>query len=94
MQALARIAHALGKGLLHKSMHILGGGVDGQLAAGQILGNTGKAGEDILGILFADNALIGQHHGVYAAAPHILADHALVKPDAAVEIVHAGIHRF
>ena len=42
VEPLARVADAGGQGLLHKGMHVLGVGVDLQLAAGQIIGDVGK----------------------------------------------------
>ena len=93
VQALAGIADAGGEGLLHKGVHILGVGVDLQFAGGQIICDGGQTVEDILTVLFRDDALLGQHGGVHAAAAHILRDHALVEPDGGVEVVHAGVHR-
>ena len=93
MQALAGIADAGGEGLLHKGVHILGVGVDLQLAGGQVIRDGGQTVEDILTILLRDDALLGQHGGVHTAAAHILRDHALVEPDGGVEVVHAGVHR-
>ena len=92
-QALAGIADAGGEGLLHKGVHILGVGVDLQFAGGQVIRDGGQTVEDILTVLFRDDALLGQHGGVHAAAAHILRDHALVEPDGGVEVVHAGVHR-
>ena len=92
MQALAGIADAGGEGLLHKGVHILGIGVDLQFAGGQVIRDGGQTVEDILTVLLRDDALLGQHGGVHAAAAHILRDHALVEPDGGVEVVHAGIH--
>ena len=92
VQALAGIADAGGEGLLHKGVHILGIGVDLQFAGGQVIRDGGQTVEDILTVLFRDDALLGQHGGVNAAAAHILRDHALIKPDGGVEVVHAGIH--
>jgi nicotinate-nucleotide adenylyltransferase len=91
-QALAGIADAGGEGLLHKGVHILGIGVDGQRTAGQIIGDGSQTVEDVLTVLFRDDALLCQHGGVHAAAAHILRDHALIEPDGGVEVVHAGIH--
>ena len=91
-QALAGIADAGGEGLLHKGVHILGIGVDLQPAGCQIVGDGCQTVEDVLTILFRDDALLCQHGGVHAAAAHILRDHALVEPDGGVEVVHAGIH--
>jgi hypothetical protein len=93
VQALAGIADAGGEGLLHKGVHILGIGVDLQLAGGQVIRDGGQTVEDILTILLRDNALLSQHGGVHTAAAHILRDHALVEPDGGVEVVHAGVHR-
>ena len=92
-QALAGIADAGGEGLLHKGVHILGIGVDLQFAGGQVIRDGGQTVEDILTVLLRDDALLGQHGGVHAAAAHILRDHALVEPDGGVEVVHAGVHR-
>ena len=92
VQPLARIADAGGEGLLHKGVHILGIGVDLQPAGCQIVGDGSQTVEDVLTILFGDDALLCQHGGVHAAAAHILRDHALVEPDGGVEVVHAGIH--
>ena len=78
---------------LHKGMHILGGGVDLQSAAGQIVRNGGQPFQDGLAVLRGDDALLGQHGGVDAAAPHILGDHPLVKADGGVEVVDPGIDR-
>ena len=93
VQALACIADAGGQGLLHKGMHILGVGVDLQRTACQIVGNGGQPTEDILAVLFGDDALLGQHGGVDPAAAHILRDHPLVKADGGVEIIDARIDR-
>ena len=92
MQPLARIADAGGEGLLHKGVHILGARVDLQPAGCQIVGDGSQTVEDVLTILFRDDALLCQHGGVHAAAAHILRDHALVEADGGVEVVHAGIH--
>ena len=73
-------------------MHILGIGVDLQPAGCQIIGDGSQTVEDVLTVLFRDDALLCQHGGVHAAAAHILRDHALVEPDGGVEVVHAGIH--
>jgi len=93
VQPLAGIADAGGEGLLHKGVHILGVGVDLQLAGSQIVRNGGQTVEDILTVFLGDDALFGQHRGVHAAAPHILGDHPLVKADGRVEIVDARVHR-
>ena len=93
VQALACIADAGGQGLLHEGMHILGVGVDLQRTACQIVGNGGQPAEDILAVLFGDDALLGQHSGVDPAAAHILRDHALIEPDGGVEVVDAAVHR-
>ena len=93
VQALARVADAGGEGLLHKGVHILGVGVDLQCAGSQVVGDGSQTVEDILAVLFGDDALLGQHGGVDAAAAHILRDHALVKADGGVEVVDAAVHR-
>ena len=90
---LAGIADAGGEGLLHKGVHILGVGVDLQLAGSQIVGDGSQTVEDILTVFLGDDALFGQHRGVHAAAPHILGDHPLIKADGGVEIVDARVHR-
>ena len=74
-------------------MHILGVGVDLQRTACQIVGNGGQPAEDILAVLFGDDALLGQHGGVDPAAAHILRDHPLVKADGGVEVIDARIDR-
>ena len=58
VQALACIADAGGQGLLHEGMHILGVGVDLQRTACQIVGNGGQPVEDILAVLFGDDACL------------------------------------
>ena len=93
VQALACIADAGGQGLLHEGMHILGVGVDLQRTACQIVGNGGQPAEDVLAVLFGDDALLGQHGGVDPAAAHILRDHPLVKADGGVEVIDARIDR-
>ena len=93
VQPLAGIADAGGEGLLHKGVHILGVGVDLQLAGSQIVGDGSQTVEDILTVFLGDDALFGQHRGVHAAAPHILGDHPLIKADGGVEIVDARVHR-
>ena len=94
VQTLAGIADAGGEGLLHEGMHVLGVGVDLQRTGRQIVGDGSQTVEDVLTVLFRDDALLGQHRGVHAAAAHILRDHALVEPDGRVEVVDAGVHRF
>ena len=74
-------------------MHILGVGVDLQLAGSQIVGDGSQTVEDILTVFLGDDALFGQHRGVHTAAPHILGDHPLIKADGGVEIVDARVHR-
>ena len=93
VQALAGVADAGGQGLLHEGVDVLGVGVDLQPAAGQVVGDGSQTVEDVLTILLGDDALFGQHGGVYAAAPHILCDHPLVKADGRVEIIDARIDR-
>ena len=92
VQPLAGVADAGGEGLLHKGVHILGTRVDLQPAGCQIVGDGSQTVEDVLTVLFRDDALLCQHGGVHAAAAHILRDHALVEADGGVEVVHAGIH--
>ena len=94
VQPLAGVADAGGEGLLHKGVHVLGGGIDLQRAGSQVVRDGGQPAEDGLAVGLRDDALPGQHGGVDAAALHILGDHPLVETDGGVEIIHAGIHRF
>ena len=93
VETLACVADAGGQSLLHKGMDVLGVGVDGEGAGGQIIGDGGQTAQDVLTVFFRDDALLGQHGGVDAAAPHILCDHPLVEADGRVEVVDAGIDR-
>ena len=93
VQPLARIPDTGGQGLLHESVHVLGGGVDGQRTAGQIVRDGSQPAEDIRAVLLRDDALPCQHGGMDAAAAHILRDHPLVEADGGVEVVDAAVHR-
>ena len=93
VQALAGVADAGGEGLLHEGMDVLGVGVDGEGAGGQIIRDGGQTAQNILAVLLGDDALLCQHGGVDAAAAHILCDHPLVEADGRVEVVDAGIDR-
>ena len=69
--------------------------VEGQtytLTTREIIGDGSQTVEDVLTVLFRDDALLCQHGGVHAAAAHILRNHALIEADGGVEVVHAGIH--
>ncbi len=92
VQPLARIPHPGGEGLFHEGMHILGGGVDFQRAAVQILQNALQAFVDILHILSGNDALAAQHGGMDHTALDILLDHPCVKPDGGVEVIDAAVH--
>ena len=91
MQPLAGIANALGEGLLDEGVDVLGGGVDGEVALVQVHEDVLQPVQNGGPVLFADDALLAQHGGVGHAAVDVLAVHPGVKPDAGVEIVHAGI---
>ena len=94
MQPLAGVADPGGQGLLDEGVDVLGVGVDLQLAGGQIVGDGRQPVEDVLTVLLGDDALLGEHGSMDAAAPHILCDHPLVKTDGRVEIVDTRIDRF
>ena len=93
VQPLARIPDTGGQGLLHKGVHVLGGGVNSQRTAGQVVRDGSQAAEDIRTVLLRDDALPCQHSGMDAAAAHILRDHPLVEADGGVEVVDAAVHR-
>ena len=93
VEALAGVADAGGEGLLHEGMDVLGVGVDGEGAGGQVICDGGKTAQNIFAVLLGDDALLCQHGGVNAAAAHILRDHPLVEADGRVEVVDAGIDR-
>ena len=93
VQAFAGVADAGGEGLLHEGMDVLGVGVDGEGAGGQVIRDGGQTAQNILAVLLRDDALLCQHGGVDAAAAHILRDHPLVEADGRVEVVDTGIDR-
>ena len=74
-------------------MDVLGVGVDGESAGGQVIRDGGQTAQNIFAVLLGDDALLCQHGGVDAAAAHILRDHPLVKADGGVEIIDARIDR-
>ncbi len=93
VETLARVPDPGGKGLFHKGVDVLGGGVDFQGAAGQVVGDGSQSAQNRLAVLLRDNALTGQHGGVDTAALHVLGNHPLVEPDGGVKIVHTGVNR-
>ena len=94
VQALARVADAGGQRLLDKGMDVFGRRVDLQRAAFQVGQNLLQAGQDGVAVLRRNDALLAEHRRMGHAAVDVLAGHALVKADAGVEIVDAGVHRF
>ena len=51
VQPLARIPDTGGQGLLHKGVHVLGGGINSQRTAGQVVRDGSQAAEDIRTVL-------------------------------------------
>ena len=51
MQAFAGVADAGGEGLLHEGMDVLGVGVDGESAGGQVIRDGGQTAQNILAVL-------------------------------------------
>ena len=94
VQALARVADAGGQRLLDKGMDVFGRRVDLQRAAFQVGQNLLQAGQDGVAVLRRNDALLAEHRRMGHAAVDVLAGHALVKANAGVEIVDAGVHRF
>ena len=91
VQPLARIPHPGGEGLFYEGVDILGGGVDLQRAAVQIIQDAVQAPVDVLYVLFRDDALPSQHGGVDQAALDILLDHPRVEADGGVEVIDAAV---
>ena len=94
VQPFAGIPHAGGQRLFDKGVDILGGGVNFQRTAVQILQNRLQAFVDIVNILRGDDALLAQHSGMHHTAADVLLDHTGVKPDGRVEVVDPAVHGF
>ena len=91
MQALARLADAVGQKLLHIHMYILGVNQKFHLAGIYIVQNSAQALDNFLRVRLRDNPLPPEHIRVRDAAADILRVHPLVKAYRRVEIVHAPV---
>ena len=87
VQPAAGVPDAGGELGLHKHVDVLGGGVDGQLAAVQIRQDTPEPFGDGLLVFGRKDALFGQHGRMGQAALDILGIHPAVEPDGRIELI-------
>ena len=91
MQLFAHIPQPLGQHLLDEHVDILAAEVKYQLAGIQILQNSLKAVDELLGLPLGDDALSPQHGGMSHGAGDILSVHPAVKVDGGIEIVRNAV---
>ena len=87
VQALARVADALGQDGLDIHVDIFVVGRELHLPGLNVRQNAGQSGNDGLGILLGDDALLAQHGRMGHGAGDILLIQPLVKGDGGVEVV-------
>ena len=87
MKLLAHIPQPLGQHLLNEHVDILAAEVECQLAGIQIVQNSLKAVDELLGLPLGDDALGAQHGGMSHGAGDILSVHPAVKVDGGIEVV-------
>ena len=94
VQALARLADAVGQEGFHKHVHVLRAHVDGQRAGAVVAENSLQALHDALRVLPRDDALLAQHGGVGDGTGHVAFQQALVKGDRRLKIIQKGAGGF
>ena len=91
VQALARLAQALCQHLFDEHVYVLGRGVERERARAQLVEYMLKLPHDRLAVLLRDDPARAQHGGMGHTSLNILFEHAGVKCQRRVEIVHLFI---
>ena len=91
VQARARRADVAREGALHGHVDVLVVDVPGKVAVGNLARNVGQAGVDGLLVGLGDDALLGEHLGVGAAAGDVLLCHGLVHLEGRAELLREGV---
>ena len=87
VELLAHIPQPLREDLLHEHVDVLRGGVDGELPALDDRQDVREPLRQLGGLLFGQDALLGQHGRVGQGAGDVLAVHTAVKMDGGVEVI-------
>ena len=91
VQARARRADVAREGALHGHVDVLVVDVPGKVAVGNLTRDVGQAGVDGLLVGLGDDALLGEHLGVGAAAGDVLLRHGLVHLEGRAKLLREGV---
>ena len=91
VQARARRADVAREGALYGHVDVLVVDVPGKVAVGNLTRDVGQAGVDGLLVGLGDDALLGEHLGVGAAAGDVLLCHGLVHLEGRAELLREGV---
>ena len=91
VQARARRADVAREGALHGHVDVLVVDVPGKVAVGDLTRDVGQAGVDGLLVGLGDDALLGEHLGVGAAAGDVLLRHGLVHLEGRAKLLREGV---